>query len=551
MPIACKPSPAGSTQIVSIYRLNSWSRIKVTLDMFRMLCLSVRANPRFIDLIRGMRSRIGPGDEHFINCYYSIDDHENVQGDSTQAHRSPVTDLGYAFHLRSLSSAIANNREYLENISQQLLSLDIRTAFHKPVLQLNVDVATSQDVYSIRRKLHHFKTILDGTQRIVTALSSLAQSIRKQAGVTRSAEHAFRRELNSISRELDAYQSTASELLDHSADMGSTINSIINFRNQGILASNGAQLHRLAEDNALETKAMAEMGQRTCTDSRTTRIATIIALIYLPANLVITFFSTVFVDIRSPASASMGTSSTAGQDGPQLLIYKQIWIFPLQVHPSLNPMESSFSVHSNTMSLFVSSYLASFSVDVIPPEPEGLGIPEPESNNDRSHENLIRFLQHAQALDVKILPLVWEPGLDQLGLDGATGRVDQSPMNAKMEFAFKRFNRSVKNASDARVLQRQYEAMINEITILSNPSMEKQGFINMLIGVTFEFLAATGQVLPVLVFPKFNQGDLGSFMARRPDLDSQTRLAMCGVIANAMAHLHSCSKLYGPARFVD
>ncbi|KAJ6439091.1 reverse transcriptase [Purpureocillium lavendulum] len=176
-----------------------------------------------------------------------------------------------ADHLRSLSSAIANNWEYLEHTSQQLLFL-------------------------------------------------------KRARVTRSADAAFLRELDSMSRDLDAYKSTARELLDHSADMGTTINYIINFRNQGILASNAAQLHRIAEDNALETKAMAEIGQRTCTDSRTMRIATIIALIYLPANLVLTFFSTVFVDIQSPAGASTGTSNSTGQDGPQLRIYEQIWI---------------------------------------------------------------------------------------------------------------------------------------------------------------------------------------------------------------------------------
>ena len=54
-----------------------------------------------------------------------------------------------------------------------------------------------------------------------------------------------------------------------------------------MLRNNGTQLHRIAEDNARETLAMADMAKRTHTDSRTMRIATVIALVYLPANLML------------------------------------------------------------------------------------------------------------------------------------------------------------------------------------------------------------------------------------------------------------------------
>jgi dUTPase len=64
------------------------------------------------------------------------------------------------------------------------------------------------------------------------------------------------------------------------------INSIISFRNQDLLAENGAQLHRIAESNSREARLMADTANLVYKDSRTMRIATTIALIYLPANLV-------------------------------------------------------------------------------------------------------------------------------------------------------------------------------------------------------------------------------------------------------------------------
>jgi hypothetical protein len=58
----------------------------------------------------------------------------------------------------------------------------------------------------------------------------------------------------------------------------------MDFRNQHFL-------RRIAEDDSRETRLMAEVSQRTHADSRTMRIATIIALTYLPANLVLVWES--------------------------------------------------------------------------------------------------------------------------------------------------------------------------------------------------------------------------------------------------------------------
>lgn len=64
------------------------------------------------------------------------------------------------------------------------------------------------------------------------------------------------------------------------------IKSVLEFRNQEILHKQNAHLQRIAEQEAQEAKAMAELTTWMYNDSRATRIATIIAMIYLPANIV-------------------------------------------------------------------------------------------------------------------------------------------------------------------------------------------------------------------------------------------------------------------------
>ncbi len=49
---------------------------------------------------------------------------------------------------------------------------------------------------------------------------------------------------------------------------------------------NGVKLAQLAQSDATEKKIMVVLANKTAEDSRTMRIATIVAMFYLPANLV-------------------------------------------------------------------------------------------------------------------------------------------------------------------------------------------------------------------------------------------------------------------------
>lgn len=61
---------------------------------------------------------------------------------------------------------------------------------------------------------------------------------------------------------------------------------ILTFRGQELQHENTLKLTQLAQADAVENKDMAILADLTYRDSRTMRIATVIAMFYLPANLV-------------------------------------------------------------------------------------------------------------------------------------------------------------------------------------------------------------------------------------------------------------------------
>jgi hypothetical protein len=167
-----------------------------------------------------------------------------------------------------------------------------------------------------------------------------------------------------------------------------------------------------------------------------------------------------------------------------------------------------------------------------------------QGNQDLQHNNFIRFLQIARALDVTILPLVWDPALEALGTDGATGRVNQSHLNAGLSFAFKRFNPRVTTpgTSEEAYRQVQYNAMITEITVLSRRDIRRHPNIVTFIGICFELSPVCDDVWPVLVFSKADLGDIYTFISDHTALDVSSLAAICGEVAKGIYIMHQCGK---------
>ena len=150
------------------------------------------------------------------------------------------------------------------------------------------------------------------------------------------------------------------------------------------------------------------------------------------------------------------------------------------------------------------------------------------------NKNLPYFLSVLQHLGVDILPITWQPALDELGR-GKFTLVNQSLINIQMSLAFKR--------SGANSM---YENLISEVAILSIPNIREHPNVNPLVGVCWEVMisrTALPDVRPVLVFPKAQKGSLKTFMAgeegRKLELHQMHHI--CLEIAQGLEALHACS----------
>ncbi|ETS86983.1 hypothetical protein PFICI_00811 [Pestalotiopsis fici W106-1] len=146
-------------------------------------------------------------------------------------------------------------------------------------------------------------------------------AVAQRFGLAASTHERFQRELRGISTELQHYTETTKKLLNFSEDIRSMYDDILKFRGQELLHDNGVRLAQIAQADSVENKTMLSLADKTAQDSRTMRIATLIAMVYLPANLVMAFFSTVFVWFDSAGDGEEEESQAS-----HLQVHSSIWI---------------------------------------------------------------------------------------------------------------------------------------------------------------------------------------------------------------------------------
>ncbi|KAK5454372.1 hypothetical protein LTS15_006372 [Exophiala xenobiotica] len=168
---------------------------------------------------------------------------------------------------------------------------------------------------------------------------------------------------------------------------------------------------------------------------------------------------------------------------------------------------------------------------------------------DRTHPPLLRLLSIAEALEVNVLPLTWRPALEGLGL-GATGQIRQSPLNAQISLAFKRFGGVANEIVDMAEVEwraRQYDAVVSEVVALSTPMIYDHPNIANLEGICWEVETVSGEIWPVLAFRKAECGSLDNFLSLpdAKDMDFDDLIDICGEVAKGLRIMHLCKIVHG------
>ncbi|KAI1168438.1 hypothetical protein F5B18DRAFT_598367 [Nemania serpens] len=352
-------SSSPPSRVFFLHRHNSWSRIDITIEMFQALYTTTCITPQFLKIVLGLGRKMGSRDECFMSCYTRFTslkvrrqkdqerDEEPILGQSgicynirhfechsrslddpwscrqSAIHHSynmdedrsdwiiiqpplPFTDnfrgeyLSDSYHpmylhLRYLSTGVGSWREYLNYLYSSLKALNEEIVVCKPYGEFGIGFSSRQQVHTLRLKLHHARSILANTLNTIRTIRTHEETTAKLCKLPLVTHQDFQRELDNIVSELQNHEQTVQELLSVSNDVGLMYDGVLKYHGQELLHNNSFRLTQIAQNDAYETQTMAALADKTFQDSRTVRIATVIAMFYLPANLVTSFFSTTLI----------------------------------------------------------------------------------------------------------------------------------------------------------------------------------------------------------------------------------------------------------------
>lgn len=152
--------------------------------------------------------------------------------------------------------------------------------------------------------------------------------------------------------------------------------------------------------------------------------------------------------------------------------------------------------------------------------------------------DMIKFLAVVEALNIEVLPITWQAAREPIGW-GATSQVTEAQATVQTSFAFKRASEEQKQVGLPKVLR----AMLNEITVLSHPSVRMHPGVVELQGICWD-VQSVHDVWPVVVFRKSHFGNLYDFatMPAGRALSLPQRLDLCVEIGSAVVSMHANSE---------
>ncbi|CEI59928.1 unnamed protein product [Fusarium venenatum] len=320
--------------LLLVSRRNSWSPLGITVDMFRRIYTSNSITPHFLKLLSGFQKRWKSSDEDFVASYSSFS--SNIQNlcynirhfekhgralEDPWSCRQSIIHQKYHFgeksslwlvisppllfserlvetgaiytahpmapHLQYLSAALGCWREYLNYLSEQLGTLNKDISMSMPYSKYNIGFSSINRIHHLRKKMLHAQSILSNTSETVVTIRVHEQTASRQFEVPSYTRAEFKAELKNITNDLRNFRTTIQKLLALSLDSRSMHNDIISFQKQELGLSDSMKLTQIAEADSAESQTMASIAKITHNDSRKVRVMTMVALLYLPLNLVL------------------------------------------------------------------------------------------------------------------------------------------------------------------------------------------------------------------------------------------------------------------------
>ncbi|KAI1284234.1 hypothetical protein F5Y07DRAFT_349137 [Xylaria sp. FL0933] len=208
-------------------------------------------------------------------------------------------------HLRLLAAGIAEWRDYLNYVAKKIQESDMCISISKPYGEFGLDLSSKQQVHSLRRKLFRSRSILSKIRATLMKIKMHEQRVAKLCKLPANMQQGFQNDLSNMSADVDNHLQTIRKLLSMSYDIKAMYTNIIHLSSQDLMHQNAMKLSQIAENDSRDNKIMVSISNKMYHDSRTMRIATVVAMLYLPANVVLSFFSTSFVWLDGEADPTL------------------------------------------------------------------------------------------------------------------------------------------------------------------------------------------------------------------------------------------------------
>ncbi|KAF8526173.1 hypothetical protein BDD12DRAFT_985012 [Trichophaea hybrida] len=342
------------TKIFIISQRNSWTRLKISFEMFKMLCHFYQVFPKYIESVFRFSVNTCRTEEYFSGgCYRHV--HEGGGPGSEHTNNSAIFEISYNLrhfeeHSRNLQDPESSDRfekygrqqlqdlwssrqcSVYQNYSHRnnasiwiFIQVPSRTRYHlerlnserndSPIsdhpmcIHLHVLVSCEknwgsyigylgmnchqfQSLAYLRRKLEDARSLLKTNLGIASTLSDQAEEMQRRGVVVAEPNERFQSEVRQYKLRLQCHICNVKKHLAFSEDIRLLVFKIMDFRNDELLRVNSYSLKDVAKETASENKAMVTIAKQSLSDSRMVKITTVIATIYLPLSLVASFFST-------------------------------------------------------------------------------------------------------------------------------------------------------------------------------------------------------------------------------------------------------------------
>ncbi|KAI5806395.1 hypothetical protein DFH27DRAFT_641741 [Peziza echinospora] len=305
----------------------------------------------FLDFIHAFGQRQRAGDEHFNTYHLRYPTDRDVKyaiyqqnGPTTTAEESNasrwiIVQPSDTFKSRTLQYIDASNEpgiqvkkkgDYINSLEQELTVLEEAAVFSSFEERLANDyVVKFQDSQALQRLT---KKLLKA-KNILLATSTIIEGYRKHAVRSNSVLSDGDLEVNLPAVELELellqgrfknHEASINSLIELAAGVSTLLSQILEHRNEDSLLFSSKQIHATSESShrtneliSQNSMALRKLSTDSQADTQAMKTLTIIALLYLPASLIASVFSSNLV-------------KTSEGNGPEhFVLARQFWVYPV------------------------------------------------------------------------------------------------------------------------------------------------------------------------------------------------------------------------------